>query len=104
MESIEDVDYFYPLVPHEVAKWMIPNDPLFSEQWHLNNTGQDGGTPGVDANVVSAWDSVLGTGVVIGIVDDSLQFNHPDLIAQYRADLSYDFWDRDPDPSPRHVR
>ena len=27
---------------------VLPNDPLFSQQWHLNNTGQSGGTPGED--------------------------------------------------------
>ena len=86
LEATEGIDYFYPLVSHAADLCLVPNDPLFPEQWHLENTGQDGGTPGIDANVVSAWDSVLGTGVVIGIVDTGLQYNHPDLLAQYRAD------------------
>ncbi|MCX7426444.1 MAG: S8 family serine peptidase, partial [Planctomycetia bacterium] len=101
LEATEGIDYFYPLVPHTADLCLVPNDPLFPEQWHLENTGQDGGTPGLDAHVVPAWDSVLGTGVVIGVVDTGLQYNHPDLLAQYRADLSYDFIDHDPDPSPR---
>ena len=58
---------------------MVPNDPLFTNQWHLRNTGQTGGTVGADANVTPAWDTVRGTGVVIGIVDDSLEHD-PDLI------------------------
>ena len=31
---------------------MTPNDPLFPLQWYLKNTGQFGGTPGIDINVV----------------------------------------------------
>ncbi|NEP61235.1 MAG: S8 family serine peptidase, partial [Symploca sp. SIO2G7] len=82
-----------------------PNDPLFANQWHLQNTGQSVfgyvGTPGEDANVVPVWNQgITGSGVVIGIVDHGVQGNHPDLISNYRADLSYDFWDNDNDPSP----
>jgi subtilisin-like proprotein convertase family protein len=81
-------------------KRFVPNDPLFSGQWHLRNTGQQSGTTGQDANVVTAWDVAKGSGVVIGIVDDGLQWTHPDLAPGYRSDLSYDFFDDDADPSP----
>jgi subtilisin family serine protease len=77
-----------------------PNDPLFADQWHLQNTGQTGGTPGADANVIPAWQKATGEGVTIGIVDDGLQSDHPDLADKYQAELSYDFVDDDPDPSP----
>ena len=76
-------------------------DPLFGRQWHLLNTGQRGGTPGADANVTPAWaDGVLGDGVVIAVVDDALQYTHPDLAPNYDAALSYDFNFNDPDPAP----
>ena len=52
----------------------MPNDPLFTQQWHLQNTGQQAGTAGEDARLTTAWDSVRGTGVVIGMVDDGLQY------------------------------
>jgi subtilisin-like proprotein convertase family protein len=77
-----------------------PNDPLFADQWHLQNTGQTGGTPDADANVVPAWQKATGEGVTIGIVDNGLQSDHPDLADKYRSELSYDFVDNDPDPSP----
>jgi subtilisin-like proprotein convertase family protein len=79
---------------------LVPTDPLFGQQWHLSNTGQTGGTVGEDANLTAAWDIALGTDVVIGIVDDGLQHTHPDLITNYRADLSFDFNDNDADPNP----
>ena len=58
---------------------VLPNDPLFSQQWHLNNTGQSGGTPGEDINVLPAWDIATGDGVVIGFVDGAIDLSHPDL-------------------------
>jgi Ca2+-binding RTX toxin-like protein len=95
-----DVAFFYPLVGSEVSTRLIPNDPLFPDQWHLRNTGQTGGTVGADANVELAWDTFLGSGVVIGIVDDGLQHTHPDLNPNYVAALSFDFLGNDTDPTP----
>ena len=77
-----------------------PNDPLFADQWHLQNTGQTGGTPGADANVIPAWEVATGEDVTIAIVDDGLQSDHPDLVDKYLPELSYDFVEDDSDPSP----
>lgn len=65
----------------------LPNDPLFQYQWHLLNTGQFGGRPGVDANVVPVWDDYTGKGVTVGIYDSGVQYTHPDLAANYDASL-----------------
>ena len=58
-----------------------PNDPMFAAQWHLQNTGQGGGTVGEDARVVAAWQNqaVDGTGVLIAVYDDGVEINHPDI-------------------------
>lgn len=82
----------------------IPNDPLFSSQWHLRNTGQGGGTEGLDIRVTNVWaQGYSGAGVIIGIVDDGLQFTHPDISPNYVADYSRN-WNGAPgglfDPSP----
>jgi len=78
-----------------------PEDPLFQDQWHLNNTGQSGGRPGIDANVLSVWDmGFLGSGAQIAIVDDGLEHSHPNIQPNYVAADSWDFNDDDSDPSP----
>ncbi len=77
----------------------IPNDSLFNQQWHLNNTGQSGGTSGADINISDTWDTVTGKDVVVGVIDDGFQYSHPDLTNKYRSDLSYDFVDDDSDPN-----
>jgi kexin len=63
---------------------VIPNDPLFRDQWHLQNTGQAGpngvsGATGEDLRVLMAWNFATGTGVRIAVVDDGLDINHEDL-------------------------
>ncbi|MFM8413673.1 MAG: choice-of-anchor D domain-containing protein [Planctomycetota bacterium] len=94
------VIWHYPLVARQATRRFVPNDPLFTDQWHLRNTGQVGGLSGEDARLVTAWDTARGTGAVIGIVDDGLQRTHPDLSGRYSATLSYDFNDNDSDPTP----
>jgi len=98
--ATQGVSFFYPLVETPREPRFVPNDPIFPLQWNLRNTGQGGGLVGADINVVSAWDTVRGRGVVIGIVDDGLERTHPDLINNYVAAYSYDFANNDPDPMP----
>ncbi len=63
----------------------IPNDNIFSAQWHLNNTGQTGGTIGADIKAEKAWDITTGgktaqdDDIVIAIVDDGISTTHLDL-------------------------
>jgi len=58
----------------------IPNDPLFSSQWHLRNTGQGGGTPGADVKAHLAWDTTTGDpNVIICIIDSGVERNHNDI-------------------------
>ena len=69
-------------------KKFIPNDTLFPQQWHLLNLGQGGGVAGVDLNIVGVWDTLRGAGLTIGIVDDGVQADHPDLSSNFNAALS----------------
>jgi subtilisin family serine protease/subtilisin-like proprotein convertase family protein len=58
----------------------VPNDPLFGQEWNLQNTGQDGGTPGADVHATKAWDVTQGSRkVVVAVIDTGIDYNHPDL-------------------------
>ncbi len=89
-----------PLLARPWAKKLVPDDPLFRDQWHLRNTGQQGGRPGVDIRAVPAWDAALGHGVTIGVVDDGIDAFHPDLTANYAFGLGHDWNDQDDLPYP----
>jgi len=80
-----------PQLARLAQKKSLPNDPLFGNQWHLRNIGQNGGTPGMDINVTNVWDRFRGTNIYIGIVDDGLQYTHPDLAPNYDASIDYDW-------------
>jgi len=57
-----------------------PNDPYFDEQWHLENTGQNGGVHGEDVRAIDAWKITTGDPeIVIAIIDDGVDIDHPDL-------------------------
>jgi hypothetical protein len=52
---------------------VVPNDPVFTSQWALNNSGQNvqgsGGVPGADIEALSAWNLTTGSrSAVIAVV------------------------------------
>jgi subtilisin family serine protease len=60
----------------------VPNDPSFTDQWGLRNTGQSGGSRGGDIAAVSAWDVTTGSrSVVVAVIDSGFDYTHPDLAA-----------------------
>lgn len=69
----------------------IPNDPDFTEQWALHNTGQLSGTPNSDINALQAWDiSTDCSNVVVGIVDSGVDWKHEDLAENIWQNLAED--------------
>lgn len=57
------------------------SDPELSRQYHLENTGQGGGTPGADVGATKAWTQSTGKGVVVAIADTNVDISHPDIAA-----------------------
>jgi len=95
------VEFATPVIARQHQKRTTPNDPLFPNQWHLQNLGGfSGGVATNDANLPSAWDSVTGSGVNIGVTDDGLQVTHPDLAGNVRTDIDIDINYNDTNPSP----
>ncbi|TIV68247.1 MAG: hypothetical protein E5V74_07055 [Mesorhizobium sp.] len=92
--------------PRRSAQVPSPPDTLFSELWHLCNTGGPGGQAlgykaGADARVVDAWKCLDGMGsadVVIGFIDDGFDLTHPDF--RDKAILPWDFVRNSPDVTP----
>ncbi|XP_065555709.1 proprotein convertase subtilisin/kexin type 4 isoform X5 [Lathamus discolor] len=77
---------------------VVPTDPWFPKQWYMNNDVNP------DLNILTAWSKgYTGLGVVLTILDDGIEKDHPDLSANYDPLASYDFNSNDPDPQPRYT-
>eukprot|EP00071_Canis_lupus_P029433 XP_022262990.1 proprotein convertase subtilisin/kexin type 4 isoform X3 [Canis lupus familiaris] len=77
---------------------VVPTDPWFPKQWYMNNKVLS------DLNILQVWSQELsGQGVVVSVLDDGIEKDHPDLWANYDPLASYDFNDYDPDPQPRYT-
>jgi subtilisin-like proprotein convertase family protein len=65
-------------------------DPLLGAQWHLQNTGQNGGVPGEDLRALP-WPGGSGAGVRVAVIDDAVEVVHADLFPNLvpGASLSY---------------
>lgn len=72
------------------------NDPQWPI-WYLSRG------PGLDMNVLPAWEAgFTGKGVVVSILDDGIEKDHPDLMKNYRSNASHDVNGNDDDPQPRY--
>jgi subtilisin family serine protease len=59
-----------------------PNDPQFSQQWALNNLGQDGGLKRADIDALKAWLRSRGSDkLVVAVLDTGVDYTHPDLVS-----------------------
>uniref|UniRef100_A0A8C0EUE3 Neuroendocrine convertase 1 n=1 Tax=Bubo bubo TaxID=30461 RepID=A0A8C0EUE3_BUBBB len=79
------------------------NDPMWNQQWYLQDTRITPTLPKLDLHVIPVWQKgITGKGVVITVLDDGLEWNHTDIYANYDPKASYDFNDNDHDPFPRY--
>ncbi|NEQ95583.1 MAG: S8 family serine peptidase [Cyanothece sp. SIO2G6] len=91
VELAGNSDFLYaePQFIEHIPPRFTPTDPSYGEQWHLNNTGQDGGMVGADISAEDAWDMTRGAGVTIAVVDGGFDVAHRDLAAAITATSGY---------------
>lgn len=74
------------------------NDPLFGGQWDFYNDGSinSKAVSGADINVLPAWKKTAGRPeVIVAVVDEGVQYNHPDLAANMWEGIGKNFCERD---------
>lgn len=77
IEYIEPNYLYYPM-------GMSVNESRFEELWGLENTGQlinkTQGVPGVDIDILNAWENTMGKeDVTVAVIDTGIDPAHPDL-------------------------
>ena len=76
----------------KLRQWWVPNDERFSSQWHYQNTGQSGGSPGADIKLPQAWDIETGKpNVLVSVHDGGINATHPDLGQNMWSGIGYNF-------------
>ncbi len=67
----------------------VPNDPIFTQQWHHLNNGSGGGAADADIDSDEAWDiakgglTLDGDTIVVAVIDNGTTLNHPDLVQNH---------------------
>ncbi|GAB1292188.1 Proprotein convertase subtilisin/kexin type 6 [Apodemus speciosus] len=78
------------------------NDPIWSNMWYMHCADKNSRCRS-EMNVQAAWKrGYTGKNVVVTILDDGIERNHPDLAPNYDPYASYDVNGNDFDPSPRY--
>ena len=88
--------------------FVLPSDELLREQWHLKNEGFHRNTSvcfkkGADARVIEAWESAASLGrseVIVAVIDDGFDLNHPDLAVPNKIVAARDFTRHSSHPAP----
>jgi subtilisin family serine protease len=79
LAGLPGVVYAEPSLVRSYQK-RAPADPLTPRQWHLVSDAESGATPGTHIQAELAWQLSEGRpDTVIGIFDDGVDFEHPDL-------------------------
>ena len=89
----KSVEAFYPNDPYFAPGTANGTSEGYYGQWHLiNQMPLSANNAGLDVNIQGAWDRGLtGEGVIIGIIDDGVQGQHPDLKDAFLYQYSWDY-------------
>ena len=78
-EKVIDKEIFFTTEGDFIGSLDI-KDPLYKDQWYLKNTGQFGGTQGIDINIEPVWrQGNAGQGIKVAVIDFLIDNKHPDL-------------------------
>lgn len=69
----------------------------FISQWQFNNPAH----PGVDLNVTDVWEEFTGKGVKVAVIDNGVEYTHPELAHSYMPEYGYDGQLGISDPAPK---
>lgn len=90
MSQRTGVEYAQPNFFLEISS-TVPNDPLYSEQWHYHNNGTSSGESPGGIGLPEAWDNGTGDGsITVAVVDTGILPNHPDIAGSPNLGQGYD--------------
>ncbi len=79
-QDVPGITFCEPVFYFPAAHY-TPNDPLYGQQWPLENDNGNPGTVDADVDANLAWDITRGDpSVIIAIHDEGVDVDHPDLV------------------------
>jgi subtilisin family serine protease len=106
LNALESANFFHEsglfssAEPDLMADIALSNDTYFGQQYYLKNTGQNGGTRGIDINVEPAWQISTGSNVIVAVIDTGIDLEHEDL----KANKYPSSFDAESGISPQQIR
>jgi subtilisin family serine protease len=97
-----ETGHFKTAEPDFLVNYQIEsaNDEHYGQQWGFANTGQHGGTAGIDIKAEDAWTQTTGdAAIIVAVLDHGVELDHPDL-----PNLASDSFDTINGSSPSVVR
>ncbi|MFN6569924.1 S8 family serine peptidase [Dendronalium sp. ChiSLP03b] len=80
LQGLKEVLAAEPNILVQTESHYKPRDSLYAQQWYLNHNGGNQLIVGSHISVEQAWDVTRGVrSVVVAVVDDSFDLNHPDF-------------------------
>lgn len=76
LDARDDIEW---CEPEFFSEYRVDNI-LYPQQYYLRNTGQNGGTAGIDINIEPAWNITSGsTCITVAVLDAGVDRNHEDM-------------------------
>lgn len=103
LHARSDVIFSHPNFVWPSQPRFTPNDPLYNQQWYLNNNGQVGGTPGADVHAALAWDTTHGSpNITVAVIDSGIDIDHEEFHGTGKIVAPFDPVGNDTDPRPSY--
>lgn len=74
---------------------LLFNDRMYNRMWYIVRPDKP------TYNITSVWKNYTGKGILVAVVDDGVDGNHPELSSNYNSLASYDYVENDTIPVPR---
>lgn len=95
INQLDFVEWCEPMMITSIKEF----NTLYTQQYYLHNTGQNGGTSGIDINVEAAWSTVtVNDSLIVAVLDDGVERNHEDLLGIVMNGLTIDYPNEKGDP------
>ena len=98
--DLKEVELCHP----EIIKQKKYKQQIYPQQWHLMPTTFKSTNVNAHVEVEQAWQHSKGEGIIIAVIDDAIDIDHPEFSAQNKIVAPIDMATETDNPRPNHFR